>query len=573
VAQLAETILAALDDEQRAVATAVRGPVCVIAGAGTGKTRAITHRLAYAVDIGVIEPQKVLALTFTARAAGEMRTRLRALGVPGISARTFHAAALRQLMYFWPEVLGGRFPQLLTTKTGFITEAINRAGVTAVKNNSILRDLAGEIEWSKVIGFAPDEYQRASDDYSRQVLSGGQRVNSGDIAKIYEAYESLKRQERAIDFEDVLLLTVGMLEEDRDVRDRVRDQYRYFTVDEYQDVSPLQQRLLDLWVGGRKDICVVGDPAQTIYSFAGATPAFLLNFTNRYPDAEVIRLNRGYRSSPEIINTANAILRGALQSHELTSQNSHGERPAIILAESSKSEIENIVQEIQKALSSGAIPHEIAVLARTNSQIDDMEQALNEAGIENQVRNAERFFNRTEVRDLMKVVRIASVLSGSSSDRSQGAATAAQGDWYADLKSALQPFGNSEYVRAFLQLGRELVQEGVTSLRGYLRELEDRAEQNNPPTLPGVVLSTLHAAKGLEWERVYLIGVSEGLLPFGVTKSAPAISARESSRDSTNTIEEERRLFYVGITRAKNSLTVSYYGVPSRFLAESGLIH
>ena len=573
MAQLAETILAALDDEQRAVATAVRGPVCVIAGAGTGKTRAITHRLAYAVDIGVIEPQKVLALTFTARAAGEMRTRLRALGVPGISARTFHAAALRQLMYFWPEVLGGRFPQLLTTKTGFITEAINRAGVTAVKNNSILRDLAGEIEWSKVIGFAPDEYQRASDDYSRQVLSGGQRVNSGDIAKIYEAYESLKRQERAIDFEDVLLLTVGMLEEDRDVRDRVRDQYRYFTVDEYQDVSPLQQRLLDLWVGGRKDICVVGDPAQTIYSFAGATPAFLLNFTNRYPDAEVIRLNRGYRSSPEIINTANAILRGALQSHELTSQNSHGERPAIILAESSKSEIENIVQEIQKALSSGAIPHEIAVLARTNSQIDDMEQALNEAGIENQVRNAERFFNRTEVRDLMKVVRNASVLSGSSGDRSQGAATAAQGDWYADLKSALQPFGNSEYVRAFLQLGRELVQEGVTSLRGYLRELEDRAEQNNPPTLPGVVLSTLHAAKGLEWERVYLIGVSEGLLPFGVTKSAPAISARESSRDLTNTIEEERRLFYVGITRAKSSLTVSYYGVPSRFLAESGLIH
>ncbi len=573
MAQLAETILAALDDEQRAVATAVRGPVCVIAGAGTGKTRAITHRLAYAVDIGVIEPQKVLALTFTARAAGEMRTRLRALGVPGISARTFHAAALRQLMYFWPEVLGGRFPQLLTTKTGFITEAINRAGVTAVKNNSILRDLAGEIEWSKVIGFAPDEYQRASDDYSRQVLSGGQRVNSGDIAKIYEAYESLKRQERAIDFEDVLLLTVGMLEEDRDVRDRVRDQYRYFTVDEYQDVSPLQQRLLDLWVGSRKDICVVGDPAQTIYSFAGATPAFLLNFTNRYPDAEVIRLNRGYRSSPEIINTANAILRGALQSHELTSQNSHGERPAIILAESSKSEIENVVHEIQKALSSGAIPHEIAVLARTNSQIDDMEQALNEAGIENQVRNAERFFNRTEVRDLMKVVRNASVLSGSSGDRSQGAATAAQGDWYADLKSALQPFGNSEYVRAFLQLGRELVQEGVTSLRGYLRELEDRAEQNNPPTLPGVVLSTLHAAKGLEWERVYLIGVSEGLLPFGVTKSAPAISARESSRDSTNTIEEERRLFYVGITRAKSSLTVSYYGVPSRFLAESGLIH
>ncbi|NDF11173.1 MAG: ATP-dependent helicase, partial [Actinobacteria bacterium] len=199
---------------------------------------------------------------------------------------------------------------------------------------------------------------------------------------------------------------------------------------------------------------------------------------------------------------------------------------------------------------------------------DEMEAALNEAGIENQVRNAERFFNRTEVRDLMKAVRSASVLSNS-----QG--THAQGDWYADLKSALQPFGNSEYVRAFLQLGRELVQEGVSTLRGYLRELEDRAEQNNPPTLPGVVLSTLHAAKGLEWERVFLIGVAEGLLPFGVTKSAAnertRNSAHEASRESANTIEEERRLFYVGITRAKSSLTVSYYGVPSRFLAESGL--
>jgi DNA helicase-2/ATP-dependent DNA helicase PcrA len=540
VAQLAEEILAALDTEQRAVATAVRGPVCVIAGAGTGKTRAITHRLAYAVDIGVIDPQRILALTFTARAAGEMRTRLRALGVPNVAARTFHAAALKQLMYFWPHVLGGRFPSLLTTKTGFLGEAINRANVSATKSNTVLRDVAGEIEWAKVIGLAPDEYIKAVDDYARPIRVSNNKVDATQIAKVYEAYESLKKQERAIDFEDVILLTVGMLEEERDVRDRVRDQYRYFTVDEYQDVSPLQQRLLDLWLGKRDDICVVGDPAQTIYSFAGATPAFLLNFTNKYPGAEVIRLTSGYRSTPEIINTANTILRSASLGHELDAINEHGEKPEAQGFKTEREEIDALVNLIQKDLTNGIHGYEIAILARTNSQLESFEAALNAAGIENQIRNAERFFNRTEVREILKAIRSASVLS--------------EGDWLADLRDAMKPFGESEYVRAFLQLARELETEGLTSLRGFLRELEDRAEQNNPPTLPGVALATLHAAKGLEWKKVYLAGVSADILPWG---AQPA--------------EEERRLFYVGVTRAQQSLVISYYGVPSPFLAEAGL--
>ena len=540
MAQLAEEILAALDTEQRAVATAVRGPVCVIAGAGTGKTRAITHRLAYAVDIGVVDPQRILALTFTARAAGEMRTRLRALGVPNVAARTFHAAALKQLMYFWPHVLGGRFPSLLTTKTGFLGEAINRANVSATKSNSVLRDVAGEIEWAKVIGLAPDEYIKAVDDYARPIRVSNNKVDATQIAKVYEAYESLKKQERAIDFEDVLLLTVGMLEEERDVRDRVRDQYRYFTVDEYQDVSPLQQRLLDLWLGKRDDICVVGDPAQTIYSFAGATPAFLLNFTNKYPSAEVIRLTSGYRSTPEIINTANTILRSASLGHELDAINEHGEKPEAQGFKTEKEEIDALVNLIRKDLTNGIHGYEIAILARTNSQLESFEAALNAAGIENQIRNAERFFNRTEVREILKAIRSASVLS--------------EGDWLADLRDAMKPFGESEYVRAFMQLARELETEGLTSLRGFLRELEDRAEQNNPPTLPGVALATLHAAKGLEWKKVYLAGVNADILPWG---SQPA--------------EEERRLFYVGVTRAQQSLVISYYGVPSPFLAEAGL--
>ena len=540
MAQLAEEILAALDTEQRAVATAVRGPVCVIAGAGTGKTRAITHRLSYAVDIGVVDPQRILALTFTARAAGEMRTRLRALGVPSVAARTFHAAALKQLMYFWPQVLGGRFPALLTTKTGFLGEAINRANVSATKSNSVLRDVAGEIEWAKVIGLAPDEYIKAVDDYSRPIRISNNKVDATQIAKVYEAYESLKKQERAIDFEDVLLLTVGMLEEERDVRDRVRDQYRYFTVDEYQDVSPLQQRLLDLWLGKRDDICVVGDPAQTIYSFAGATPAFLLNFTSKYPGAEVIRLTSGYRSTPEIINTANTILRSASLGHELDAVNDHGEKPKAQGFISEKEEAEALVNFIKDDLANKIHSYDIAILARTNAQLETFESALNAAGIENQIRNAERFFNRTEVREVLKAIRSASVLS--------------EGDWLADLRDAMKPFGESEYVRAFMQLARELENEGLTSLRAFLRELEDRAEQNNPPTLPGVALATLHAAKGLEWKKVYLAGVSAEILPWG---SQP--------------VDEERRLFYVGVTRAQESLVISYYGVPSPFLAEAGL--
>jgi DNA helicase-2/ATP-dependent DNA helicase PcrA len=469
-----------------------------------------------------------------------MRTRLRALGVPSVAARTFHAAALKQLMYFWPHVLGGRFPSLLTTKTGFLGEAINRANVSATKSNSVLRDVAGEIEWAKVIGLAPDEYTKAADDYARPIRVSNNKVDATQIAKVYEAYESLKKQERAIDFEDVLLLTVGMLEEERDVRDRVRDQYRYFTVDEYQDVSPLQQRLLDLWLGKRDDICVVGDPAQTIYSFAGATPAFLLNFTNKYPGAEVIRLTSGYRSTPEIINTANTILRSASLGHELDAINEHGEKPEAQGFKTEREEIDALVNLIKTDLTNGVNSYEIAILARTNSQLESFEAALNAAGIENQIRNAERFFNRAEVREILKAIRSASVLS--------------EGDWLADLRDAMKPFGESEYVRAFLQLARELESEGLTSLRGFLRELEDRAEQNNPPTLPGVALATLHAAKGLEWKKVYLAGVSADILPWG---SQPA--------------EEERRLFYVGVTRAQQSLVISYYGVPSQFLAEAGL--
>ena len=550
MAQLAEEILASLDDEQRAVATAVRGPVCVIAGAGTGKTRAITHRLAYAVDIGVVDANRILALTFTARAAGEMRSRLRTLGVPNIAARTFHAAALKQLMYFWPQALGGRFPSLLTSKSGFLGEALDRAGVSATKSPSLLRDISGEIEWAKVMQIPSDEYAKSVEEGQRrlptktQSKSSASRLGAPDIARVYEAYESLKKQERAIDFEDVLLLTVGMLEEEREIRERVRDQYRYFTVDEYQDVSPLQQRLLDLWLGKREDICVVGDPAQTIYSFAGATPAFLLNFTKKYPDAEVIRLSAGYRSTPEIINLANTILRSGELGHDLDAVNSHGEIPKSSAFTSESAELISIAEKVNETIKSGINPQAIAILARTNAQLEAIEDALNLAGIENQIRTAERFFERGAVREMVAAIRSGSVLSDP------------KGDWLSELRDLLKQFGeNDKFARALIQLAYELSSDGIDSMRAFLRELEDRAEQNNPPALPGVTLATLHGAKGLEWDWVFIAGASASNLPWA---SAP--------------IEEERRLFYVGITRAKRSLSISYAGEPSPFLREAGLV-
>ena len=588
-----EQILSGLDPEQQQAVQAIRGPVCIIAGAGTGKTTVITHRIAYAIASGVTDTNKTLALTFTARAAGEMRARLRTLGIPNATARTFHAAALKQLMYFWPYSMGGSFPSLLTSKSGAIAESFQRADTKLVPQASLLRDVASEIEWAKVLEIAPEDYVEAAQGAGRVVKTGqlsggpggGGRTDSNrienpkntleEIAKIYASYESLKRQERAIDFEDVLLLTVGMLEEDRDVRERVRDQYRFFTVDEYQDVSPLQQRLLNMWVGNRQEICVVGDAAQTIYSFAGASSAFLLNFTKKYPKAEVIRLSRGYRSTPEIINTANAILRQggivAREGHELSSMNDHGAEPLVRKFDSSAAEAKAIVFKIQELVGRATTPtsapatptssptsapatptssptsapgmefSDIAILARTNSQLDAFERELRAAGIPSQLKTSERFFERTDVKDAMRVIRSASVLP------------AEDGNWYRTLTSVLLPFGNADYVQAFLRLAATMQADGAPSLRTFLRELEDRADQNNPPTLPGVVLATLHAAKGLEWPHVYLVGVNDGILPMG------------------NDVDEERRLFYVGLTRAKRSVHLSYFGEKSPFLAAVGV--
>jgi DNA helicase-2/ATP-dependent DNA helicase PcrA len=418
-----------------------------------------------------------------------------------------------------------------------------------------MRDIATEIEWAKVSQVAPEDFLN---EISLRMTKP--RCNPEQLVQLYTAYESIKKQELAIDFEDVLLLTAAMLEEERDVRERVQDQYRYFTVDEYQDISPVQQRLINAWLGTRTDICVVGDPAQTIYSFAGATPVFLNTFTQRFPDAQVIRLSTGYRSTPEITFAANSILRVGSMGQELTAFNDHGSKPSVQGFKDEYSEINGVLQEITGLLTAGIQPHEIAILARTNAQLSAFERAMNKLGIPYQVRNTERFFERTDVREFLKQVRQASVIPVEGSS------------WIDELRTIAQPFLTGESIdgiAALLHLGRELDENpnfSPKTLRGYLREVEDRVQQNNPPTMPVITLATLHAAKGLEWERVYLIGASEGILPLASGGSSAASALTDA------VIAEERRLFYVGMTRAKADLHITYRGEASRFLRESTLM-
>ncbi|WP_426592895.1 ATP-dependent helicase [Cellulomonas sp. McL0617] len=543
-----EPLLDALDPEQRIVATTLRGPVRVLAGAGTGKTRAITHRIAYGIHVGAYRPGNVLAVTFTARAAGEMRTRLRLLGAGGVQARTFHAAALRQLGFFWPKVVGGAPPRILEKKLQVVAHAAQLVGVETDRES--IRDLASEIEWSKVSLVTPDDYERAAAATDRPAPGG---VDPQSVARLMTAYETAKDQQGVIDFEDVLLLLSAMLAERRDVADSVREQYRYFVVDEYQDVSPLQQYLLDQWLGGRDELCVVGDPSQTIYSFAGATAHHLTAFTASYPRAATIELVRDYRSTPQVVGLANHLMRRAdgPAALALRAQRPDGPDVSFVTYADDDAEAVGVTTRIAALIRSGTPASDIAVLFRTNVQSEAFEAALADRGIGYQVRGNARFFDRADVRKALVLLR-----GGARGADPEVPMPEAVRDI---LRSAgwteKAPEGRGasrerwDALQALVSLADAIAEAPPTSapptVSDLVAELDERAAAQHAPTVEGVTLASLHAAKGLEWEAVFLVGLCEGLLPT-VQAQTPAAVA------------EERRLLYVGITRAREHLELSY---------------
>jgi DNA helicase II / ATP-dependent DNA helicase PcrA len=541
-----EALLAGLDPEQRQVALAARGPVCVLAGAGTGKTRAVTYRIAYAALSGTVDPAHVLALTFTVRAAGELRGRLRQLGVGQVRASTFHAAALRQLNYFWPRVVGGRPPQLIDSKAGLVREAAKRARVRLDGTPGALADTAAEIEWAKVIQVRPDGYPAAAAVAGRSAVAG-----ADNLAAVYAAYEEVRRERHLIDFESVLELTAAILIDSRAAAGQVHDIFRHFVVDEYQDVNPLQKLLLEAWLGDRDDLCVVGDPNQVIYSFTGATSTYLTGFTAEFPAATVVRLVRDYRSTPQVVAVANQLARSA---SPLAAQRPPGPRPVLIEYPDDAAEAAGLAHRVRTLMAAGVPAREIAILVRVNADTERFELALAEADLPYVIRGAERFYDRPVVRQALVLLRGAA----------RGEAAGDSGDSLPDsvrhvltgigltprppsgLRGAASARENWESLAAIAQLADDMHAAGPeATLADFSAELTMRADLGHAPAVDGVTLASMHAAKGLEWDAVLLPGLVEGLMPIVHARTA-------------ETIEEERRLLYVAVTRAREHLCLSW---------------
>ena len=539
-------ILAGLDDEQRAVAEALNGPVLVLAGAGTGKTRAITHRIAHGVISGEHSAKSSLAVTFTARAAGEMRSRLQTLGVDGVQVRTFHAAALRQLRYFWPRLAGGAFPQIMPSKARLVTESLARA--QAGTNFSLVRDVSSDIEWMKVNFLDAVALRQAA---PTGTLNREFSVDPLVLADVFEAYESNKADRGLIDFEDVLLLMVAALNRDPSIAAEVISTYRWFTVDEFQDVNPLQYRLLSLWLGDREEVCVVGDPSQTIYSFTGASPRYLTDFPSVYPNATQVRLVRCYRCSPQIVSLANAVITGGSSGRSavvLKSQNDDAQVPDVQAYSDDVAEARAVARQVGDYIAQGGLAREVAVLFRINAQSVELENAFAEAGIPVVLRGTERFFERAEVKEALTRIR------GAARGGTHGVGPL--GEQVRDVLSSagwtpVSPATTGavrerwESLAAVVALADELQGDDVSDLSAFIATLDERASVEHAPTADAVTLASLHSAKGLEWPVVFLVGCSEGLLPLLHAESAEQI-------------EEERRLLYVGVTRAARQLHISW---------------
>ena len=541
-----------LNPEQRAAAEAVRGPVVIVAGAGTGKTRTITHRIAHQVHAGVADPSQILAVTFTDKAASELRHRLHDLGLPApIRAATFHAAAWAQLRWFWSRLDRGELPEVLPSKVGVLVPLARRT-------KSEAKDLAAEIEWAKARLLSPDTYAEAAGERNGP-------LPAQQMAAVYAEYERSKSERGLIDYDDMLLLTITMLSEHPQIAAEVHDRYRHLTVDEFQDVNPAQFALLRAWLGDNDNVCVVGDDDQTIYSFTGAASDYLTGFRQHFPTAQQVTLTRNYRSTPQVLALANRVLwtKPAATRKQLIAVDGTGPVPQFNEHADHEAEVAAVVDGIGKLLADGVPLGGIAVLYRVNSQSELYESALSAAGIPYVVPGAGGFYDRAEIRQALAVL-------GAAVGRDEPAPLGLH-----DTTPAA-PRGLDERVQRVLreQMGHdhrkeprgEAARERWRNL-GVLIALASSEAETTPELSLGefvdriraraaagadaagdagaVTLSTLHRAKGREFDAVFLVAVEEGLLPISYAKTDAEL-------------EEERRLLYVGVTRARRYLTISW---------------
>lgn len=536
-------ILDSLDDQQRAAAQCISGPVAIYAGAGTGKTRTITHRIAHAITSGEHDASQTLAVTFTTRAAGELRNRLGQLGVGGVQVRTFHSAALRQLRFFYPQFFNSNLPDLMPSKFRFVADAATLCRVPNDKDT--IRDLSAEIEWAKVNILSPDSYRDKAVEVRRD-LNGELTVEK--VSKVFEAYLSRMDEAHAMDFEDVLLLTTAMLENYPEMAATVRKQYRHFTVDEFQDVSPVQFELLSQWLGDRDDVCVVGDPAQTIYSFSGATSKYLINFASHFARTQDFQLTHSYRSTEPIVSLANQVLvKDATSPIRLKSKRGKGPAATLTAYSSDEEEAKQIGKQISELIASGISPREIAVLYRINSQSEIFEAELGALGIPVSIRGAERFFERPEVKNALLNLRAGLHVTGDRPFVETVRDILGSLGWKPKEPDSGRSVRETwESLNTIVELADDLYAKDATAqLPDFVKSLDLRNEMEFAPSANAITLASIHSAKGLEWEAVFVAGLSEGLLPI-------------SHATTPAEFNEERRLLYVAITRAKTVLRLSW---------------
>ncbi|MCL2316436.1 MAG: ATP-dependent DNA helicase UvrD2 [Actinomycetia bacterium] len=559
-------ILDALDEQQRQVATSIGGPLVVMAGAGTGKTRALTYRIAYAVATGRQDPRAVLAVTFTTRAAGELRGRLRALGIGAVQARTFHSAALSQVRYFWPRVMGGDAPEVLASPFGLLAQACGRAKLPT--DTALLRDLAQEMSWAKTSNVTMADYPRLAVLEHRRVGA----LDPAQVAQLLVEYERIKHDRGLMDFDDILLADAALLSGHPEVASDVRAQYRHFLVDEYQDVSPIQHAVLRLWLGPGDDVCVVGDPAQSIHAFAGAQRRYLLEFRHEFPAAAQVELVRNYRSTRAVCALANHMARtapGDIGAVTLQPMGAVGVPVDIAPSPDEDAEVDGVTAWLALRHEAGFDWSDLAVLVRVNAQIPPFEAALAGAGVPYVVRGGERFYERPEIkRALTRAAAAARTDPDQPALAGLEAAVTGLGWTPVGPDGAGQVREQWESWQALLGLARDLAADrpGV-GLAGLMEALAERARSEEAPSATGVTLATMHSAKGLEWRGVALVGLYDGMVPFTLAKTPGQVA-------------EEHRLLYVGITRAKEALRLSWSArgsggrgqrQPSRFLTGLGL--